>query len=71
VAEKEEDYGYAEFTRTIDTIIIGHKTYEKVASMGIDYSDTEKNMYVINRTEKSSERTTQFYSGFLTELIST
>ena len=29
LVEKEgEDYGYAEFTDSIDTIIIGRKTYE-------------------------------------------
>jgi dihydrofolate reductase len=31
IVEKEgEDYGYAEFTSTIDTIILGRKTYDWV-----------------------------------------
>ena len=31
LVEKEgEDYGYTEFIKTIDTLIIGRKTYDKV-----------------------------------------
>ena len=38
LVEKDgEDYGYAEFTDTIDTLIIGRKTYDKVISMGYEY----------------------------------
>jgi len=34
VEQKNEDYGYFEFLKTVDTIIIGRKTYDKVIEMG-------------------------------------
>ena len=45
LVEKEgEDYGYAEFTSTIDTIIIGRKTYDWVArEIGSLHYDQGKN----------------------------
>ena len=34
VVEKEgEDYGYAEFNKTVDTYIVGRKTYETVLKL--------------------------------------
>ncbi|MGV3602725.1 MAG: dihydrofolate reductase, partial [Dyadobacter fermentans] len=37
VEQPGEDYGYAGFIDTIDTVIIGRKTYDKVQAMGIEY----------------------------------
>ncbi len=53
MAEKKgEDYGYSGFTSTIDTVIIGRKTYDKVISMGYEYPDNDNDVYVITRTVK-------------------
>lgn len=35
VAEEGEDYGYAAFTETVDTVIMGRRTYDKVVAMGV------------------------------------
>jgi len=35
VAQEEEDYVYAAFTATVDTVIMGRCTYDKVAAMGV------------------------------------
>jgi len=70
--EKEgEDYGYAEFTATIDTIILGRKTYDYVLKEigSSHYDNGERNVFVITRTEKPSRGKTIFYTGNLTELI--
>jgi len=70
--EKEgEDYGYAEFTSTIDTIILGRKTYDYVLKEigSSHYDNGERNVFVITRTEKPGVGKTTFYSGNLTELI--
>jgi len=70
--EKEgEDYGYAEFTSTIDTIIIGRKTYDWVVKEigSSHYDNGERKVYVITRTERSGVGKTTFYSGKLSELI--
>ena len=44
-----EDYGYAAFTASVDTVILGRKTYEKVLSMGVTYPHEEKTVYVFSR----------------------
>ena len=72
LVEKEgEDYGYAEFTSTIDTIILGRKTYDWVLKeIGASHYDNgERDVYVITRTEKPDIGKTRFYTGDLTELI--
>lgn len=70
--EKEgEDYGYAEFTATIDTIILGRKTYDYVLKEigSSHYDNGDRNIYVITRTEKPSVGRTTFYTGDLAELV--
>ncbi|MFB9864298.1 dihydrofolate reductase family protein [Rufibacter immobilis] len=72
LVEKEgEDYGYADFTSEIDTIIIGRKTYDWVdREIGAaHYDNGERDVYVITRTERPSVGRTQFYTGDLTELV--
>lgn len=41
VAQEGEDYGYADFIRTVDTVIVGRKTYDKVISMGYPFPHTD------------------------------
>lgn len=72
LVEKEgEDYGYYEFTDTIDTIIIGRKTYDYVLKeIGPSYYDNGKrDVYVITRTEKPQIGRTTFYTGKITALV--
>jgi dihydrofolate reductase len=72
LVEKEgEDYGYAKFTDTIDTIILGRKTYDYVLKeIGPSHYDNGKrNVFVITRTQKPSVGKTTFYTGNLTELV--
>jgi dihydrofolate reductase len=72
LVEKEgEDYGYAEFTANIDTIILGRRTYDWVLrEIGTSHYDNgERNVYVITRTERQSVGKTKFYTGDLTELV--
>lgn len=72
LVEKEgEDYGYAEFTSNIDTIIIGRKTYEYVLNeIGASHYDKgQRDIYVITRTERPQVGRTTFYTGNITELV--
>lgn len=72
IVEKEgEDYGYAKFIETIDTIIIGRKTYDWVVKKigASHYDNGERDVYVITRTEQPAIGKTKFYSGNLTALI--
>ena len=70
--EKEgEDYGYAEFTSQIDTIIIGRKTYDYVLrEVGpAHYDNGQRDVYVITRTGRPPVGRTRFYTGALPDLI--
>ena len=68
--EKEgEDYGYAEFIKSIDTIIIGRKTYDKIMSMGIPYPSGDQQVYVITRTPRETEGKFTFYNNSPTSLV--
>ena len=71
VEKKGEDYGYAEFTANIDTIILGRKTYDWVQrEIGAShYEKGERNVYVITRTERPDTGKTKFYTGNLTNLV--
>jgi len=72
LVEKEgEDYGYAEFTANIDTIILGRKTYDYVLrEIGSSHYDNgQRDVYVITRTERPRVGRTTFYSGNLTDLV--
>ena len=73
LVEKEgEDYGYARFTATIDTILLGRKTYDWVAKeIGTSHYDNgERDVYVMTRTERPAVGRTTFYTGNLAELVS-
>ena len=63
-----EDYGYAKFTESVDTVILGRKTYDKVLSFGIPYPHSDKKTFVISRT-KSGEEGITFYSGNVKDLV--
>ncbi len=71
VEKAGEDYGYAEFTDTIDTLIIGRRTYDYVLKeVGLSHYDNgQRDVYVITRTERPQVGRTIFYTGNLTELV--
>jgi dihydrofolate reductase len=71
VEKEDEDYGYAEFTATIDTIILGRKTYDWVVKEigSSHYDNGERKVYVITRTERPAVGKTRFYNGSPAELV--
>lgn len=71
VEKESEDYGYAKFTDTIDTLIIGRRTYDYVLKeVGLSHYDNgQRDVYVITRTERPSVGRTTFYTGNLTNLV--
>jgi dihydrofolate reductase len=64
-----EDYGYAEFNNSVDTIIIGRKTYQWVINQGYEYPHSDKDVYVITRQEKSAHNNIKYYNGDLATLV--
>ena len=69
VEQKGQDYGYAEFVKTVDTVIWGRKTYDKILSFGISFPHPDKKVIVLTRTLKQKNRNVTFYSGDLKQLI--
>jgi len=72
LVEKEgEDYGYAAFTNTIDTLIIGRRTYDYVLNEigSSHYDNGQRDVYVITRNQRPKVGRTTFYTGNLSELV--
>jgi dihydrofolate reductase len=70
IVQKEgEDYGYTDFVSTVDTVILGRKTYDWVMKEVGEFPHADKNAYIITRTSRPTIGKTTFYSGDLTELI--
>ncbi len=64
-----EDYGYSEFIKDVDTVIIGRKTYDKVLTFGIEFPHKDKKCYVITRTPRDSVDNLIFYTHSLKDLV--
>jgi len=69
VEEEGQDYGYADFIKTVDAVIVGRKTYDKVLSMGVDFPHADKDAYIITRTPRPAIGSIQFYNGNLKSLV--
>lgn len=70
MVEKEgEDYGYNDFVSTVDAVIVGRKTYDKVLSMGYDFPHSNKDAYIITRTARDPIGSVKFYTGSLPALV--
>jgi dihydrofolate reductase len=70
IVEKEgEDYGYASFVATIDTVIMGRKTYDKVLTLVPEFPHADKEAYILTRTPRASVGKTHFYTDSLPTLI--
>jgi len=64
-----EDYGYAQFVQSIDTVILGRKTYDWVMTQVTDFPHQGKETFVVTRTARPSIGTTQFYTDNLVSLV--
>ncbi|ROL61869.1 dihydrofolate reductase [Bacteroidetes/Chlorobi group bacterium ChocPot_Mid] len=71
IVQKEgEDYGYAQFVNSVDTVVLGRKTYDYVMTQVPEFPHADKNSFIITRTAKPSIGKTNFYTGKLKYLIS-
>lgn len=69
VEQEGQDYGYSDFVKTVDAVIVGRKTYDKVISMGFDFPHADKDAYIITRTPRKNVGSVKFYSGDLKALV--
>lgn len=71
VEQEGQDYGYTDFIKTVDAVIVGRKTYDKVLSMGFDFPHADKDAYIITRTPRPTIGSVKFYTGDLKSLVTT
>ncbi|OLY91143.1 dihydrofolate reductase [Cnuella takakiae] len=69
VEQDGEDYGYANFVASVDTVILGRRTYDWVMTQVSEFPHADKESYIITRTEQPSVGRTSFYTGSLRDLI--
>src|SRR5512133_109921 len=65
-----EDYGYEEFIRSVDTVIMGRRTYDWIMKEVGEYPHPDKDSYIITRTPRPDKDRIRFYTGDLKDLIS-
>jgi dihydrofolate reductase len=69
VEQEGEDYGYAKFISSIDTVIMGRKTYSWIMSQIRNFPHADKDSYIITRTPRPAIENTKFYTGNIRQLI--
>ena len=70
VEKAGEDYGYHDFVASVDTYIVGRKTYDKVVEMVGEFPQRNQfDCHIITRNPKLTAEGVNFYSGNLKELI--
>jgi len=72
IVEKEgEDYGYVKFNETVDTYIVGRKTYDTVLKLtgGTFPPAKQHKCYVITRKERKDENGVSFFTGKIENLV--
>jgi len=69
VEQEGEDYGYADFVKSVDTVILGRKTYDWVIAHVPEFPHADKDSYIITRTPRPGKGRINFYTGDLKELI--
>ena len=61
-----EDYGYAQFLGTVDTVIMGRTTYEQVLTLG-PYPYAGKKGYVLSTRRHGRDENVEYINGDIAE----
>jgi dihydrofolate reductase len=69
VEQEDEDYGYYDFEKSVDTVIMGRKTYDWIWNEIKTTPYRDKKSYVITRRPLEKDENIIQYSGSLKELI--
>jgi len=68
VETPDEDYGYSDILKRVDTVIWGRKTFDKVLSFGEGVPHKDKKVYVISKSKTGNESHAE-YCGDVVQLI--
>lgn len=67
-----EDYGYQQFIESVDTVILGRKSYDKVMTLVDEFPHKDKKCYILTKSDReSTEANLIFYNKSLQTLIET
>lgn len=69
VEQAGEDYGYNRFIETVDTLVLGRKTYDWVVKQAGQFPTHGKTVYVVTQTARPPLGNIQFYTGSPQTLI--
>ena len=69
VHKEGEDYGYQHFIQTVDTVIMGRKTYDWVMQQVDEFPHKDKETYIITQNPRAQEEKVRFYNGYITNLV--
>lgn len=69
VEEEGQDYGYHDFIKTVDTVIMGRKTYDKVLSFGIEFPHKDRKCYVLSKSRTGSDDNVEYWNGNVSDLL--
>jgi dihydrofolate reductase len=69
VHKEGEDYGYGEFIKTIDTVIMGKRTYDWVMDKVSEFPHADKKTYIITHQDRPSHGNITFYNDSIEKLI--
>lgn len=65
----DQDYGYTEFISEVDTLIMGHKTYQQILGFG-EYPYSDKEVFVLSKTlQGETENKAKFIGSDWQEFI--
>ncbi|KHE72340.1 dihydrofolate reductase family protein [Halobacillus sp. BBL2006] len=51
----DQDYGYEDFINTIDTVILGRKTYEQLFELAEEFPYQSKDVYVVSQSKEGQD----------------
>ena len=71
VKSEDEDYGYSDFKKKIDTVIMGRRTYDWIMNLTPVFSHVNLKSYIITHQKKAPIGKTIFYNDDIKELIQT
>lgn len=69
VQQEGEDYGYDDFVNSVDTVILGRKTYDWIMTQVPEFPHVDKDSYIITRIPRPGKGRINFYTGDLKELV--
>lgn len=69
VEQEGEDYGYSKFVESVDTVIMGRKTYDWVMTQVSEFPHANKQAFIVTRTARQSIGSTHFYTENLEILV--